>query len=247
MVNLSTPSDVLLEEIETDLGKLMWWLNKVKGQNIRSRKRIELAKKYRKQWAKEQKRFIGDTIEYKSANGNRWYVFDIIMKPKGAPDIIVGSDKFIYWETIGSIGAFLPQWWMDSETMTTKPSCLIFTSHFFLRFCERAKIPYRSRDMVMMFVSELNYKPYKEDVDKDGNPILVFCMNHTGFAYAVRRKDNPLVIEVRTYLDETNMTPKKLKRYEDLAERIKADGFEDDSEWLTFIQSAQSGEVLWGI
>ena len=98
--------------------------------------------------------------------------------------------------------------------------------------------------MVMSFVSELNYKPYKEDTDKDGNPILVFRMNHTGFAYAVRRKDNPLVIEVRTYLDETNMSPSKLKRYEELAQRIEADGFEDDTAWLGFIHAAQAGESL---
>ena len=244
MINLSTPSDKLLEEIETDLGKLTWWLNKVKGPNVRSNKRKELARKYRAQWAQERKRFIGETLEYKSALGNRWFCYDVVQKPAGAADIMVGVDKFIYWETLGSIGAFLPQWWTDAKTMTNHPSCLIYTSHFFQRFAERAKIPFRSREMVMAFVSELNFKPYKEDTDKDGNPILVFRMNHTGFAYAVRRKDNPLVIEVRTYLDETNMTPSKLKRYEELAQRIEADGFEDDTAWLGFVHAAQAGEAL---
>ena len=57
-------------------------------------------------------------------------------------------------------------------------------------------------------------------------------------------EDNPLVIEVRTYLDETNMTPSKLKRYEELAQRIEADGFEDDTAWLGFIHAAQAGEAL---
>ena len=191
MINLSTPSDQLLAEIETDIQKVMWWLNKEKGNTTRSNKRKELARKYRARWAEEKKRFIGDTLEYKSALGNRWFCYDVVQKPAGAYDIMVGIDKFIYWETLGSIGAFLPQWWTDAETMTAHPSCLIYTSHFFQRFCERAKIQFRSREMVMSFVSELNYKPYKEDTDKDGNPILVFRMNHTGFAYAVRRKDNP--------------------------------------------------------
>jgi hypothetical protein len=244
MINLSTPSDQLLAEIETDMQKVMWWLNKEKGNTTRSNKRKELARKYRARWAEEKKRFIGDTLEYKSALGNRWFCYDVVQKPAGAYDIMVGVDKFIYWETLGSIGAFLPQWWTDAETMTAHPSCLIYTSHFFQRFCERAKIQFRSREMVMSFVSELNYKPYKEDTDKDGNPILVFRMNHTGFAYAVRRKDNPLVIEVRTYLDETNMSPSKLKRYEELAQRIEADGFEDDTAWLGFIHAAQAGESL---
>lgn len=244
MINLSTPSDQLLEEIEQDLKKLMWWLNKQKGNSVRSHKRIEMARKYRRRWADLRHRFIGETLEYKSANGNRWFAYDVVMKPAGADDIIVGTDKFIYWETLNSIGAFLPQWWMDGKTQISHPACLIFTSHFFERFSERAKIPYRSREMVMAFVDELNFKPYKEDTDKDGQPILVFRMNHTGFAYAVRRKDNPLVIEVRTYLDESNMTPTKLNHYNELAQRIEAEGFEDDAAWLTFIHSAQSGEVL---
>lgn len=244
MINLSTPSDRLLEEIEQDLKKLEWWMNKKKGNTIRSLKRTELAYKYRMRWRDEQHRFIGDTLEYKSPNGNRWFAYDIVDKPAGATDIMVGIDKFIYWETLNSIGAFLPQWWMDSETQTSHPACLIFTSHFFERFSERAKIPYRSREMVMAFVGELCYKPYIEDTDKDGRPILVFRMNRTGFAYAVRRKDNPLVIEVRTYLDETNMTPSKLKRYEELVQRIEAEGFEDDTAWLTFIHAAMTNESL---
>lgn len=244
MINLSTPSDKLLAEIEQDLKKLMWWLNKQKGDSVRSHKRIEMARKYRRRWAELHHRFIGETLEYKSANGNRWFAYDVIMKPDGADDILVGTDKFIYWETLNSIGAFLPQWWMDSKTQTSYPSCLIFTSHFFERFSERAKIPYRSREMVMAFVSELTYKPYQEDTDKDGRPILVFRMNRTGFAYAVRRKDNPFVIEVRTYLDESNMTTSKLEHYKELAQRIEDEGFEDDTAWLTFTHSALSGEVL---
>lgn len=244
MINLQTPSKQLLAEIETDLRKMGWWLNKMKGDTPRSRKRMEMATRYRQRWAKEHKRFIGDTFEYKSALGNRWFCYDVVQKPAGASDIIVGTDKFIYWETLGSIGAFLPQWWTDRETMETHPACLIYTSHFFQRFCERRKIPFRSREMVMAFVGELNYKPFKEDTDKDGKPILVFRMNHTGYAYAVRRRDNPLVMEVRTYLDETNMTPSKLKRYEELAQQVEADTFEGDTAWLTLYAAAQAGEAF---
>lgn len=241
---MQTPSDLLLKEIEEDIVKITWWLNKLKGDGVRSRKRRELAGEYRKRWAKEKKRFVGETSEYKSKNGNRWFIYDLVTKPSWATDIMVGCDKFIYWETLANIGAFLPQWWIDKETGETHPSCLIFTSHFFQRFCERAKIPFRSRQMVMEFVSELTYKPYTEDVDKDGKPILVCRMNKTGFTYAVRRKDNPLVIEVRSYLDETNMTPTKLKRYEELAARTEKEGFADDSDLLTFASAYNKGEVL---
>jgi len=62
MINLSTPSDQLLAEIETDMQKVMWWLNKEKGNTTRSNKRKELARKYRARWAEEKKRFIGDTL-----------------------------------------------------------------------------------------------------------------------------------------------------------------------------------------
>ena len=37
---------------------------------------------------KENKPFIGEMIEYKSPNGNRWFAFDFIFRIKDVPDIV---------------------------------------------------------------------------------------------------------------------------------------------------------------
>ena len=124
MINLSTPSDQLLvAEIETDMQKVdvVAQQGGGRGNTTRSNKRWLGTHAIGHMGSEEKKRFIGDTLEYKSALGNRWFCYDVVQKPAGAYDIMVGVDKFIYWETLGSIGAFLPQWWTDAETMTAHP------------------------------------------------------------------------------------------------------------------------------
>jgi hypothetical protein len=79
--------------------------------------------------------------------------------------------------------------------------------------------------MVAEFASIINFNPYHDDLDKDGRPIVVSRMPKAGYTYGVRRKDNPNIIEMRTFLSDKNMTPTKLKRYEELRERVDDEAF----------------------
>ena len=79
--------------------------------------------------------------------------------------------------------------------------------------------------MVLEFASILAFNPTQDDTDKDGRPIVVSRMPKAGFTYGVRREDNPYIIEMRTFLSDKNMTPTKLKRYEELRERVDDDSF----------------------
>ena len=242
MINLLTPSDQLLKELNEDIERVNYWVKKKHG-DVNSSKWRNKCDGYRLKWYKERKPFIGEMFEYKSPNGNRWFAYDFIFRPEGADDIMCGMDKFIYWDTYGSIGCFYPTWWCDKEGVV-HDSCIIYTGHFFQKFCERMKIPFRSREMVMEFVGEFAYKPLQDDTDKDGNPCCVLRMNHCGFCFGVRRKDNPYVIEVRTFLSEENMTPTKLAKYQELAERTKVKAFEDDSRLFSALCSMQKGKLM---
>ena len=135
------------------------------------------------------------------------------------------QSSFIYYETYASIGAFIPKFWMNKETKLMEDACVVYTSHFFERYCERLKIPFRSREMVLEFASIIAFNPIQEDTDKDGKPIVVSRMPKAGFTYGVRRKDNPNVYEMRTFLSDKNMTPTKLRRYEELRERVDDEAF----------------------
>lgn len=225
MINLTTPSKQILDELNEDIQHIEYWQKRWHtGRDWRSR-----ASEYRKKWDKERKPFVGDCHEYKSTNGNRWYCYDVVFWPEGFQDLMLLQANFIYYETYASIGAFLPCYEMNKETNLMEDACCIYTSHFFERYCERLQIPYRSREMVMEFASAIAFRPTQDDIDKDGRPIVVSRMPKAGFTYGVRRKDNPFIYEMRTFLSDKNMTPSKMKRYNDLRERTDDAAFIADS------------------
>ena len=221
MINLSTPSQQRLDELNIDLKRIKYWQQRWhSGWDW-----ILKGREYRKRWSEERKPFLGDRHELKSKLGNRWYCYDVPFWPEGFDDLVTLHTSFIYYETYASIGAFIPKFEMNKETRLMEDACLIYTSHFFERYCERLNIPYRSREMVAEFASIINFNPYHNDLDKDGRPIVVSRMPKAGYTYGVRRKDNPNIIEMRTFLSDKNMTPTKLKRYEELRERVDDEAF----------------------
>jgi hypothetical protein len=221
MINLSTPSQQMLDELNIDLEKIEYWQHRWHS----GKDWILKGREYRKRWDQERKPFLGDRHEFKSSLGNRWYCFDVPFLPEGFDDLMTLQSSFIYYETYASIGAFIPKYQMNKETKLMEEACVIYTSHFFERYCERLKIPFRSREMVLEFASIIAFNPTQEDTDKDGRPIVVSRMPKAGYTYGVRRKDNPNIIEMRTFLSDKNMTPTKLKRYEELRERVDDDAF----------------------
>ena len=78
--------------------------------------------------------------------------------PEGFDDLQMLSASFIYYETYASIGAFIPKYMMNEQTNMMDDACVIYTSHFFERYCERMKIPFRSRQMVLEFASIIRFQ-----------------------------------------------------------------------------------------
>lgn len=240
MINLSTPSQQLLDELNKDLAKIEYWQDRWHSGSQWKKKGQE----YRMQWDKERKPFLAERHEFKSSLGNRWYCFDIPFWPEGFNDLMTLFTSFIYYETYASIGAFIPKYQMNKETNLMEDSCLIYTSHFFERYCERLKIPFRSREMVLEFASIIAFNPLQDDIDKYGRPIVVSRMPNAGFTYGVRREDNPNIIEMRTFLSDKNMTPTKLRRYDELRERVDDDAFIAESYNLSVWGSIHAKERI---
>ena len=225
MINLSTQSQQLLDELNIDLKRMEYWQQRWHSGTDW----IKTGREYRRKWNETRKPFLGERHEYKSQLGNRWYCFDIPFWPEGFDDLMTLHSSFIYYETYASIGAFIPKFMMNKETNMMDDACVIYTSHFFERYCERLKIPFRSREMVLEFASIIAFNPLTDDTDKDGRPIVVSRMPKAGFTYGVRRNDNPNIIEMRTFLSDKNMYPSKLKRYEELQKRVDDDAFVEES------------------
>ncbi len=236
MINLSTPSEELIKELFDEKPKALYWHEKQTGSRSKER---ELQERYDKHKEELGKRFIGYSTEYKSKHGNRWHIFDIVNVSDKAFHIVTVS--FIYYETFGSIGCFMPA--MQGGMGGGQPECgvNIFTSHFFLRYCERMGIPYRSRQMIEQFAMNIIYMTATEELDKDGEEQEAYCIPHQGIIKARRRKDCPLVVEMRTFLSDAMLSKSKAKDYAEMTDIANNKWYEAGSLLVKFIRDYIDG------
>ena len=103
MINLSTPNEELINELNSDYRKLGYWMEKKVGGY---RKKQELQERLVNKYILTGKTQTSDPLEYISANGNKWYGYYKTFSIGGIP--FANSIGFFYYETYGSIGAFVP-------------------------------------------------------------------------------------------------------------------------------------------
>lgn len=200
MINLSTPNKELLREINSEIPKVEYWLKKQMGGEAQ----FSQCSNYLYRKAKSTKQIeYSDNIEYISAKGNRWFCGLSVGSPSGNILPFVQTNMFVYYETIGSIGAFVP----SKRLGTGKDSCVIFTSHFFYQFCERAKIPYRSRNMIMAFNRVLPIMSFNTTEDRGKREVL--CRLPGGVGFGFPRNDDLSIIEIRTYLTDEELNKRQ--------------------------------------
>lgn len=198
MINLSTPNKDLLRELNADYEKLGYWMRKKVGSE---KKLAELQNKLVREFRITGKNQTSDPIEYISANGNRWYGYYRTFKIGGI--VYVHSAGFCYYETYGSIGAFVP---MSNKSVQGCDGAVIFPSHFFLRLSQRLGVGVRSREVVKRFLEILDNMviQYKGDSDIRKDEVEVSL---SGSVWRGQwREGNSSVIELNTFLKHTELT-----------------------------------------
>lgn len=240
MVNLSTPSNELIAQIWAEADKAEYWHKKRFASKTAKQ---ELAEKYTRIYEETgQQKFVGECTEYKSPSGNRWYVMDFVQKIDGG--FATSVSYFVYYETYESIGCFVPVYQAYDLTSPAEKGVNIFTSHFFQRYCEREDIAYKSREMLSHFAFDFRYMqadPYHDDVHGDYE---VHRMRRKGIIKAVRRKDSPLVVEMRTFLADKNLSPSEKKRYKKLMDDTDGDDFLRRLEYNELMARNGHGEEM---
>lgn len=202
MINLSTPTDTLLKEIQEDYRKALYWLNKKQTKRQQMEEAMKVATVMRKS---DTPVAMGDSVEYISPNGNKWLLYSLYEHRDNSRRVIdVG---FCYYETYGSIGAFVPM----GDISGTNKTCLVFTSHFFLRMCDRLGIPYRSREVIKEFSRQLTgiLVNYRGDGIHGRDEIDVYL--EAGIGRGRFRNGDERVIEVKTFLRHEELTSKQRK------------------------------------
>lgn len=208
MVNLDTPNKNMLDELAIDKDKAVFWLKKHYGgpksyEKMRDRLLDDAKKK--------QKNCISDVVEYHSMNGNRWLVYECARWFPEARAVNTQPYFFCFYETLNSIGAFVPVT-LGADGEGTLPAVIIFTSHFFYRMSERLNIGYRSPEMVRAF-HEMIPTMLCQLKTKD-NTLMIRLPGSIG--WGIKRKGDGLVFEIRTFLTDTQLNGKQLRESEDL-------------------------------
>lgn len=226
MINLSTDNAVLMREINADIPKLYYWVEKKYGGRANCGR--EVNRLANKAYTTKQSQ-VSEPIEYRSKNGNRWYFAHNAMYQNGK--VTTRNIYFAYYETEGSIGVFVPSFRPMVCTTNEAVGCTIYNSHFFLRMCERLGIAYKSRDMVMRFLCMLPYTILEHYGDSKSTKTIVRLPGSYGFG-TNRCKDGQYIIdEIRTFLYEGQLSGRQKR----VVERIRKNSylFEKETNELT--------------
>ena len=208
MINLSTPNDILIKELNADYEKLGYWMRKKVGG---SKKLAQLQDHLVLKYQLSGKTQTSDPIEYISANGNKWYGYYKTVKIGGL--VYPNSTGFCYYETYGSIGAFVP---VSSKSIEGMDGVIIFPSHFFLRLSQRLGVGVRSREVVKRFLEMLDNMviEYKGDSDKRKDEVEVSFSDSVWRGHW--RNGDKNVVELNTFLKHTELSGYQMRKAKDL-------------------------------
>ena len=198
MINLSTPNEELLKELDSDYRKLGYWMEKKVGGQ---RKKQELQDNLVKKYLLTGKVQTSNPLEYISTNGNKWYGYYKTFNIGGIP--LANSIGFIYYETYGSIGAFVP---ISSKSVQGCDGVVVFPSHFFLRLSQRLGVGVRSREVIKRFLDIIDNMviEYKGDSDKRKDEVEVSFSDSVWRGYW--KNGDPRVVVLNTFLKHTELS-----------------------------------------
>ena len=210
MINLHSSNTQMLDELFRDETKAIYWLvKKFGGEKSYEKMRTNILATA----TKLKKDIFTECIEYNSPSGNRWMVYECATYYPEAKASNTKAYAFCYYETNGSIGAFVPVQISSSK----RNAVIIFTSHFFMRLTERLGARFEKPEMLRRFHS---YVP-KILIEYNGkdNSLLVRLPDAIGLG--IKRDGKGVVFEVRTILSDAQLSNGQLRKTEGIRENAE--------------------------
>lgn len=197
MINLSTPNEELLEELKSDYNRVVHWFSTKRFTSRRLRQNAYVLE--RKCIDNDMQFATGEPEEFLTKNGNKWIIFQKARRCEG--EILPEIQTFCFYNTLGSAGAFVP-----SFVGGKIDSCVIFTSHFFLRLKQRLGLEYVNKDVIQRFIEYIgSFHSESLGEGKHGkNEVIIYLNGAVG--YGVFRDENCNILEVKSFLKETELT-----------------------------------------
>lgn len=211
-VNLSTPTTDIIATMRDEMPKAQYFFRKQFGGR---QKYLKAEDALLDKALSEEHDQLTDMSYYISPIGNRWICYTHVVYYPRAKYAHAFHYSFIYYETMGSCGAFFPSYSPhQTKDGLVKPKgqadeVIIFTSHFFYQMSERTGIEYRSKDLIREFIS--TKMEHAMSADEDGDIIAKFTGGH-GFGKELERE--PRRLEVRTYLTDRQLSNKQRRKCE---------------------------------
>lgn len=202
-INLSTTPDAILATMRKELAGARYQKRKAYG----NARQYEAWKQAMKEKAlREKKSLTSGITEWTSPTGNHWLMYSHWEYLPKVNRVLSTHAAFIFYETFGSCGAFFPTFPYGER----KPSgVIIFTSHFFLRRVDRTDVQSQSKEMIQEFMNSDFIRSVTGQNKIGGDVYMRF---HSGYGEGKTVCLNPLVVEMRTFLNEKELTKAQRKR-----------------------------------
>lgn len=245
-INLSTKTEDVIATMREEMPHASYYFRKKYGGN---QKYLKYEDALLDKALAEEKDQLTDIEYYISPVGNRWMTYTHVMYFPRAKHAHAFHWSFVYYETIGSCGAFFPSYSAKQikDGMVKKngkpDEVIVFTSHFFFQLSERTKIEYRSKELIKKFISEKCENAMS--IGDDGEVIAKLDSGH-GFGKVMSR--NPLRAEVRTYLNDQGLNKhqrERVKPVDDFYKLMKDGMFMKPVAIGTAINSLNDPEKAW--
>lgn len=208
MINLNTPNKELVEELRKDFNRVKQWFSE---KHLTKKKVKQLAYILERKCIDENLNFAtSEPVEHITKSGNRWMVY-LKSERQGEKTIIHQLQAFCYYETYGSIGAFIPI--LEGNKVN---GCTIFNSHFFLRMKQRLGLGMLNKEVLKRFIEYISLL-HSEDKGKGEHgehEAEVYLYGAVG--RGIFRGDDFDVLEVKTFLTESELSKSQLARLQKL-------------------------------
>ena len=208
MINLSTPNEELIKELRTDFNRVRLWFSE---KHLTKKKIRQLAYILERKCIDENLKYTtSEPVEYITKSGNRWIVY-LKAEKHGEKTIIHQLQAFCYYETYGSIGAFVPVF--NGKSID---KCTIFSSHFFLRMKQRLGLGMLNKSVLKRFIEYISLL-HSEDKGKGSHgehEAEVYLYGAVG--RGIFRDESCNILEVKTFLTESELSKSQLWKLQKL-------------------------------
>ena len=166
-------------------------------------------------------------------------VYECVQYIKETNAAMTKTIAFCFYETVGGIDAYIPLN-LGVSSSGGSQGCLIFTSHFFSRFSERAEVEHFDADMLQRFINALFH--FTINLYKKEGESRVDIKLSGSIARGIKRKGQENIFEIRTFLKDAQLSNSQKRHTDNLHDSVGEGVFIPDKARADWIEQSENHE-----